>query len=100
MPRGSRVRAARADAGANTLALMRQRLGIVLLSVAGLAGFVLLALPGSGAQQIVGTVLLGGMLVVVIGLILLRLGPQSQPDREREDRAREEFDRTGEWPAE
>jgi len=79
---------------------MRQRLGIVLLSVAGLAGFVLLALPGSGAQQIVGTVLLGGMLVVVVGLILLRLGPQSQPDREREDRAREEFDRTGEWPAE
>jgi hypothetical protein len=39
------------------------------------------------------------MLVVVLGFVVVRLGPQSQPDREREALAREEFDRTGEWPA-
>jgi hypothetical protein len=75
------------------------RLACLALGLDGLVGFVLLALPGSGVQQVLGALLLGSMLCVVIGLILLRLGPQSQPDREREDRAREEFDRTGEWPA-
>jgi hypothetical protein len=76
-----------------------QRVGIGMLSLAGLAGFVLLALPGGGLQQVIGSILLAIMLIVVIGLIVLRLGPQSQPDREREARAREEFDRTGEWPS-
>ena len=47
-----------------------------------------------------GAILLIGELVVLIGLIVLRLGPQSQPDREREARAREVFERTGEWPVE
>jgi hypothetical protein len=78
--------------------MVRQRVGIVTVGVAGLAGFVLLALPGSGTQQVIGTVLLAIMLVVVLGVVAVRLGPQSQPDREREARAREEFDRTGEWP--
>ena len=68
--------------------------------MAGLAGFVLLAVPGSGTQEIIGTILLAGMLIAVIGVIVGRLGPQSQPEREREARAREEFDRTGSWPAE
>ena len=78
---------------------MGQRVAIVALSVAGLAGFFLLALPGSGVQQVIGTVLLAIMLVVVLGFVAVRLGPQSEPDREREALAREEFDRTGEWPA-
>jgi hypothetical protein len=78
--------------------MVRQRVGIVTVGVAGLAGFVLLALPGSGTQQVIGTVLLAIMLVVVLGVVAVRLGPQSQPDREREALAREEFDRTGEWP--
>ena len=78
---------------------MPSRATIVVLAIAGLAGFVLLALPSGGVAEIVGAVLLGGMLIAVIGLILLRLGPQSQPDREMEDQAREEFDRTGNWPA-
>jgi hypothetical protein len=86
-------------APANTLAAMRQRLGMVSVGIAGLAGFVLLAVPGGGAQEVIGSILLAGMLIAVIGLIVLRLGPQSQPDREREAAAREEFDRTGEWPA-
>ena len=72
---------------------------IVSVAVAGLAGFILLAIPGSGAQQLVGTVLLAAMLVAVIAVIVARLGPQSQPEREREERARQEFDRTGSWPA-
>ena len=78
----------------------RRRRGawIALLSLAGLAGFVILALHGSDPLEAVGGVLLGGVLLVLVGLILLRLGPQSRPDREREARAREEFERTGEWP--
>jgi hypothetical protein len=70
-----------------------------IVGLAGLAGFVLLAVPDSGTLQVIGTVLLTFMLVAVIGLIVVRLGPQSQPEREREAHAREEFDRTGEWPA-
>ncbi len=80
--------------------MVRQRVAIVLVSLSGLVGFVLLALPGSGAQQVIGSFLLAIMLVVVVWLIVARLGPQSQPDREREAAAREEFDRTGEWPTE
>jgi hypothetical protein len=70
------------------------------VGVAGLAGFVLLTVPGGATQDIVGTILLAGMLVCVIGLVVARLGPQSQPEREREQHAREEFDRTGSWPSE
>jgi hypothetical protein len=72
---------------------------VALLSFAGLGGFVILALHGSDLLEAVGGVLLGGVLLVLVGLILLRLGPQSRPDREREARAREELERTGEWPA-
>jgi hypothetical protein len=72
----------------------------VTFGIAGLAGFVLLAVPDSGTEEIVGTILLAAMLVFVVGVIVVRLGPQSQPDREREILAREEFDRTGRWPAE
>jgi len=79
---------------------MPDRRWIATVAVAGLAGFVLLAVPGSATQQIIGTILLAGMLVAVIGVILLRLGPESEPERAREDQARQEFDRTGEWPAE
>jgi hypothetical protein len=72
---------------------------IVSVGVAGLTGFILLAIPGGGAQELVGTVLLALMLVAVIAVIVARLGPQSQPEREREELARQEFDRTGSWPA-
>jgi hypothetical protein len=79
---------------------MPSRLWIATVATSGLAGFVLLAIPGSGTQEIVGTVLLAAMLVAVIALIVGRLGPESQPEREREAAAREEFDRTGHWPGE
>jgi len=77
---------------------MPSRPWIATVATAGLAGFVLLAIPGSGTQEIIGTILLAGMLIAVIGLIVVRLGPQSQPEREREAAARDEFDRTGHWP--
>ncbi len=76
----------------------RRRRLAALIVVLGLAGFVLLQLPGNGALQAVGAALLLGVLFAVIGLIVGWLGPQSGPDRRREARAREEFDRTGTWP--
>jgi hypothetical protein len=79
---------------------MPSRTWIATVATSGLAGFVLLAIPGSGTQEIIGTVLLAAMLVAVIALIVGRLGPESQPEREREAAAREEFDRTGHWPGE
>lgn len=79
---------------------MPDRRWIASVAVAGLAGFVLLAVPGSSEQEIIGTILLVGVLIAVIGVIVLRLGPQSEPERAREASAREEFDRTGEWPVE
>jgi hypothetical protein len=78
---------------------VRQRVAIGAVGLAGLAGFVLLSVPGSGLQEVIGCILLAILLVAVIGVVMLRLGPQSQPDREREAHARDEFDRTGEWPA-
>jgi hypothetical protein len=71
---------------------------MVALGLIGLAGFVILAIHGSDLLEATGGVLLGGVLLFVAALITLRLGPQSQPDREREALAREEFARTGEWP--
>jgi len=79
---------------------MPSRRWIATVATAGLAGFVLLSIPGSGTQEIIGTFLLAGMLIAVIGFVVMRLGPQSQPERDREAAAREEFDRTGRWPGE
>jgi len=81
------------------VAVHRRRSLAALIVVLGLAGFVLLQLPGNGALQSVGAALLLGALFAVIGLLVGWLGPQSRPDREREALAREEFDRTGFWPA-
>jgi hypothetical protein len=72
---------------------------LILGGVATLAGLALLQLNGTVAEA-VGAALLGGVLAAAIALIVGRLGPQSQPDREREALAREEFDRSGRWPAE
>lgn len=71
---------------------------IVTAGVATLAGLVLLTVGGTPAA-VAGVVLLCLVLAGAIGLIVARLGPQSGPDREREALAREEFDRTGRWPA-
>jgi hypothetical protein len=80
--------------------VVRRRRQLVALTVGlGVAGFVFLGVPGDGALQAIGAALLLGVLFAVIGLIVGWLGPQSRPDRQRELLAREEFDRTGRWPA-
>jgi len=61
------------------------------------AGFVVLEARTHGAVAITGVVLMGlGLFGVVIGLFALTL--TSGPDREREEHAREAFERTGRWP--
>ena len=77
---------------------MPRRRWSVAFGLAGLVGFVLLLLPGTVVEA-VGAVLLGLMLGAIVWWIVGLLGPQSQPDRAREAQAREEFERTGEWPA-
>ena len=78
---------------------MPRRRWVAALVLATITGVVLLELHGT-AVETAGAILLLGELAVLIGLIVVRLGPQSRPDREREAQARESFDRTGEWPAE
>jgi hypothetical protein len=79
---------------------MRRAITIALLSACSVTGFVILATHSNNTLVAIGGVLLGGSLLAGIGVIILQLGPQSQPDRAREARAREEFDRTGHWPHE
>jgi hypothetical protein len=79
---------------------MRRAITIALLCACAATGFAILATHSNNTIVAVGGVLLGGSLLAGIGVIIVRLGPQSQPDRAREARAREEFDRTGRWPSE
>ena len=78
---------------------MRRAITIALLSTCVATGFAILATHSNNTLVAVGGVLLGGALLAGIALIIFRLGPQSQPDRAQEAGAREEFDRTGRWPA-
>ena len=50
--------------------------------------------------EAIGATAVGIVLAIAIWVTVARLGPQSQPDRERESLAREEFERTGSWPSE
>ncbi|MGA2470278.1 MAG: hypothetical protein ABSG64_06275 [Solirubrobacteraceae bacterium] len=77
---------------------MARKIAIGLPAACGLAGFVILATHANNTLGAIGGVLLGGALLAAIAAIIVRLGPQSQPDRAREARAREEFERTGRWP--
>jgi hypothetical protein len=79
---------------------MRRALKIGVPTACGIAGFLILEAHTSDAVAVVGGVLLGGALVAALVVIIVRLGPRSQPDRAREARAREEFERTGRWPSE
>jgi hypothetical protein len=78
---------------------MRLRNWVVLAVLATLAGLGMLE-TDSTVIEAVGASLVGVVLVAGIWLTVARLGPQSQPDREREELAREEFERTGSWPGE
>jgi hypothetical protein len=63
-----------------------------------LAGVLLTVVGGSDAADGAGVVLIGVGLLVALGGALMRLGIQSNRDREREEEARRYFDRHGRWP--
>jgi hypothetical protein len=62
------------------------------------AGVVLLIVGDGENDQGAGVALIGVALVVMLLNLFLRLGVSSTRDREREEAAREHFDRTGRWP--
>ncbi len=64
------------------------------------AGVVLLIVGDSENDQGAGVALIGVALVVMLLNLFLRLSASSTSDREREEAAREHFDRTGRWPDE
>lgn len=62
------------------------------------AGVVLIVEGATENEQGAGVALVGVALVVLLFNLFLRLGASSTRDREREEAAREEYDRTGRWP--
>jgi hypothetical protein len=63
-----------------------------------LAGVVVALVGSSAALDALGASLVGAALVVLLINLFIRLSIQSNRDREREDRAREYYDRHGRWP--
>lgn len=72
---------------------------IVLPAATAAVGLVLIVLGGDAARG-AGIVLVGVAGLVVIANLLMRLGLQSEGDREREEDRRRYFDRHGRWPDE
>ncbi len=62
------------------------------------AGVVFIIAGETENEQGAGVALVGVALVVLLFNLFLRLGASSTRDREREEAAREEYDRTGHWP--
>jgi hypothetical protein len=79
---------------------VRRVFAIGIPTICGVAGFLILEERSSTAVAAIGGILLGGALVGLLGVTMIRLVPRSQEDRDREAEAREEFDRTGRWPDE
>ena len=78
------------------LALVR----IGLPAAISAAGVVLLVTGDGENAQGAGVALIGCALIVMLFNLFLRLGLRDQRDRDREEAAREHFDRTGQWPEE
>jgi hypothetical protein len=79
-------------------ALLLVRVG---LPAAIAAAGVVLIIAGNGENaQGAGVALIGCAVLVVMFNFFLRLGLRDRRDREREEQAREHFDRTGRWPDE
>jgi drug/metabolite transporter (DMT)-like permease len=72
---------------------------IWLPAAIGVAGVVLIVV-GDDAARGAGIVLVGVAALVVIANLLIRLGLLSERDREREQRRRRDFARSGRWPDE
>ena len=80
------------------VALLLVRVGLPAAITA--AGVVLLLVGTGENAQGAGIALIGCAVLVVMANLFLRLGIRDQRDREREEEAREHFDRTGRWPDE
>jgi hypothetical protein len=78
------------------LGLAVVRYGIPL--AIAIAGVVCLVIGGTAAGA--GVVLIGSAGIVLLLNVLFRLSIVSNRDREQEERAREQFERTGRWPEE
>jgi hypothetical protein len=76
--------------------LLLVRYGIPL--VMAIAGIVCLAIGGDAAGS--GVVLIGSAGIVLLINLLFRLSLVSNEEREQEERAREQFERSGHWPDE
>jgi hypothetical protein len=78
------------------LGLAAVRYGIPL--ALAVAGIVCVAVGGNAAGA--GVVLIGSAFIVLLLNVLFRVSLASNRDREREERAREAFERSGRWPDE
>lgn len=72
----------------------------VLLPAAIAAAGVVLLLLGGDSESGAGVALIGCAVMVVMINLFLRLGVRDAGDRDREQAAREHFERTGRWPDE
>jgi hypothetical protein len=72
----------------------------VLLPASIAAAGVVLMLVGGDNESGAGVALIGCAVMVVLLNLFLRLGVRDTADREREEAAREYFDRHGRWPDE
>jgi len=63
-----------------------------------IAGIVCLVIGGDAAGS--GVVLIGSAGIVLLINLLFRLSLVSNRERDEEERAREQFERTGRWPGE
>jgi hypothetical protein len=71
---------------------------VVLPAAITAAGVVLLVSGDGENEQGAGVALIGCAVMVLMFNLFLRLGWRDQRDRDREEEAREHFDRTGRWP--
>jgi hypothetical protein len=76
--------------------LLFVRYGIPLAMA--IAGIVCLVIGGSAAGA--GVVLIGSAGIVLLINVLFRLSLVSNREREQEEQAREQFERSGHWPDE
>jgi hypothetical protein len=70
---------------------------VVLPVAIALAGVILMTV-GAGSVAALGALLVGIAGLVVLVNVLARMSISSQSDRDREARARREFQRSGRWP--
>ena len=72
----------------------------VLPALIVLAGILLAAIGQRESAYLVGALLVSAGVSVGLLTLLYRVGVRGDSDRQREEAAREHFDRTGRWPGE